>query len=66
MVLVQSLCPSHTAIELRHKEGRPTDDDLQQEQNIRDQPENGVRRLKVRPVVRDLVVEDDGEPGKQR
>lgn len=69
VVLVQLLRVVHAAVQLRHEVLRDAHKGLDAGEDVRDQAEDGVRRLEVRAVVRDLVVLDHheaGDGGQQR
>jgi hypothetical protein len=69
VVLVQLLRILHPAVQRGHKVLRDADDRLDEDQDVGDEAEDGVRRDKVRAAVADLVVFDHdqaGEGGEER
>jgi hypothetical protein len=69
VVLVQLLRILHPAVQRGHKVLSNADDRLDQDQDVGDEAEDGVRRDKVRAAVADLVVFDHdqaGEGGEER
>jgi hypothetical protein len=64
VVLVQLLRILHPAVQRGHKVLRDADDRLDEDQDVGDEAEDGVRRDKVRAAVADLVVFDHDEAGE--
>lgn len=63
MILVHALRILHTAIQRRHKVLREPDERLDQQQDVGDEPQDGVRGLEMRPLVCEFVDLDDHEAG---
>ena len=64
MVLVQLLRILHPAVQRRHKVLSDPDDGLDEDEDVCDEPEDGVRGHEVRAAVADLVVLDYDEAGE--
>lgn len=66
MILVDLLCVSHAAEDGRGVELCDANGGLDEEEDIGDEAEDGVRGLEVRAAVGDFVVFDDDEGGEER
>jgi hypothetical protein len=64
VVLVQLLRILHTAVQRRHEVLSNPDDGLDEDEDVGDEPEDGVRGHEVRAAVADLVVLDYDEAGE--